>query len=414
MELQTAEREIEDHLVAMEMLGDTMVGLESIAASLEAMAAPLDAQAARFMSLAFEACVEPVGLVTTLPSLESYTSPKRAHLATQLSMETVGETLNRAWEALVALVKRVWEAIYNFFHSTREQAEKASKKADALRAKLGATKEWPTSATFKLAPHLAAEIQHGSQFPFTSVEIKAFCDHFMQTSHALYRYWSSCEDVVTDVVGKKYSSIFKGGNNDWSNYTAKLKVVYDALNGKELSLVGVRFGPQALGGDMLPGNRVLTVKTESLGQESESGDSIDQFIHCAKAVAGLTFQIGRAEKAPVAPTSDVEIHRPSKNEAEQIAQSVGQFADRVASHFLSYSDSATKRMIGQLDKNKRLTEKEREAIRLAIRSMAVFGQINAAWAKEALRAVHVYLQVLPHTAKEDGSSSTAAPVAAAA
>lgn len=130
-ELEQSSQDVLDHTDAMETLHETMTGLEKVCASLEALQEPMTPQQAVFANHAFTASAVRIGVGVQLPPARIFTNRKVAQHATALSMETVGETLRTAWQAIVALLKRVRAAFSAFFTMIFQREEKVAEEASA-------------------------------------------------------------------------------------------------------------------------------------------------------------------------------------------------------------------------------------------------------------------------------------------
>jgi len=123
---------------------ETFAALEQIALALESQReVGLTTQAAQFLHIGIEQQCRRVGLegCESLPALESF---DRGRLATVLSLEEVGDRVNKVWEYLKTQFLRVVNAIKNFFKSLfggKKSAEESAKKIEEAVAKLPAPGE---------------------------------------------------------------------------------------------------------------------------------------------------------------------------------------------------------------------------------------------------------------------------------
>ncbi len=74
------------------------------------------------------------------PSLESYGGTNSRRAATNLSMEDVKETAKKAWDAVIAAIKKAIQFISDFFFKIFNNADKLKKRAEELVKQAGASK----------------------------------------------------------------------------------------------------------------------------------------------------------------------------------------------------------------------------------------------------------------------------------
>ena len=76
------------------------------------------------------------GYVRPMPSLESFGTTSSRVTATNLAIESIGDTVSRAWEAVKAFFKKIWEKIKNFYRDNISSAGRLQKRAESLRKRI--------------------------------------------------------------------------------------------------------------------------------------------------------------------------------------------------------------------------------------------------------------------------------------
>ena len=193
-ELEQASEVVSDHTDAMEMLHETMIGLEQVCVSFEALNEPMTPQQARFANHAYVASASRIGIQQTLPTERLFASRKVAEPATALSMETVSETLRNAWQQMVAILKRVGAAFRAFFDMVFSRQDKLADKADAQEAAAKAAEG------VKVDPNEVIDMPHAglrlmvegkvelddNSIRETTQQCGAHFDHLMDTASLLF------------------------------------------------------------------------------------------------------------------------------------------------------------------------------------------------------------------------------------
>lgn len=130
---------VEEDIEEMEEIAEGMESLrDALAASLES--GGLDTQSAVMTRLALGSYTTRLGLEAdkVLPSLESFGGDSGRLSATQVSMESIGETLKKIWAAVRAAVERAIKAISDFFAKIFGATKKVKERAEALRKEVQA------------------------------------------------------------------------------------------------------------------------------------------------------------------------------------------------------------------------------------------------------------------------------------
>lgn len=144
--LESAALEIEEAGNSLEMmefqnseLQNAATSLESICqsieSSLESDEAGLTQGAAKGYTLAVEAVLGGA-LPNPVASLESFGGDTERREATELSMESISDTIKKIWDAIKRTVQKVIKAVSDFFSKLFGGVKKAKKKAEELQKKL--------------------------------------------------------------------------------------------------------------------------------------------------------------------------------------------------------------------------------------------------------------------------------------
>jgi len=140
-----AEAEFEEQGDNVEELGEISEGLESILISMESAMQDggLNPQAALFMQHAVQAHVGRLGLEASdvTPSMESFGGASGQAAATTISMEGIGETLKKIWQAIKNAVSKAIQAIKNFFAKIFGGVGKLKSRHEALKKAVKEIKE---------------------------------------------------------------------------------------------------------------------------------------------------------------------------------------------------------------------------------------------------------------------------------
>jgi hypothetical protein len=146
-ELAEASDDVEAAHEVIEELEEGATGLEGIALSLESSLASggIGPEAAVFLQHAITAHTKRLGITRSLvPSMESFGGESTKQQATNISMESVKETLNKVWEAIkkafwsvVAAVKAFFDRLFNIGPRIKHAAEGLKKKVEEAKHENG-------------------------------------------------------------------------------------------------------------------------------------------------------------------------------------------------------------------------------------------------------------------------------------
>ena len=146
LQLESATLSIEEAGHQVEMAGYEHEELESAATSLEGICtaietsmesdeAGLTQSAAKGYSLAVQAVLGDA-LPNPVASMESFGGDTERRQATELSLESIQDTIKKIWEAIKRTVQKVISAVSDFFSKLFGGVEKAKKKAQELKGKV--------------------------------------------------------------------------------------------------------------------------------------------------------------------------------------------------------------------------------------------------------------------------------------
>lgn len=128
--------EVEDNEEIIEGLDEVAEGLESICAYMEASLenGGLEPGEAAALNLAVEAHTRRLGLENSLmASMESFGGSSDRIAATQISMESIKETIKKIWQAIKNAVEKALRAIGDFFAKLFKGVDRLLARAEALK-----------------------------------------------------------------------------------------------------------------------------------------------------------------------------------------------------------------------------------------------------------------------------------------
>ncbi len=137
-----AERELLADQGAADQLTDAAISLEEILESLNYAAdeeGGLSPQATRFAQLATQAAVTPLGMTVEQPALESAMSDR---LVARLTMESVGETLQKVMHQIIEFCRRLWQKVAAFFEHMFDRLNHIGASAKKLAAVAKEKQSW--------------------------------------------------------------------------------------------------------------------------------------------------------------------------------------------------------------------------------------------------------------------------------
>ena len=175
LEVADADAEVSEATTDVDQTEDSVEKLEEIQVALESAAANggLTRESAVFANIALRAAVGKKAariIMPAMPSFESYSGGASSRRATTLSVEIVGESLRKFWQALVAKIKQLWNKLRGWWKKMTDAAPKIKARAEALAKKSadvsGSAEERTLSLSLALQLHIAGRTPQ----PSTAVE----------------------------------------------------------------------------------------------------------------------------------------------------------------------------------------------------------------------------------------------------
>jgi len=255
MEVAEAEGEADQALAAADEATEVVEALESLQDLLEGHQEDgLNPQAAEIAQFAVEQLYKRVGLSNGhgLPSLESFSGHSNRVRATQLSQEAIGQKIKEFWAAIVQMLIKAKEAVFNFIKKIFDAHYRVSERAKSLAGKVDGLTGTPKDGEIDLGS-LAQKVAIGDK-----------------VATPLHSAITAVQDVLKDVLSfgeaetksltESYEAVkaaVEGGSaGDSKVYggfeLAASKAFKNAVNGRE--------GVKAT--DVLPGNVKFFLGTE--------------------------------------------------------------------------------------------------------------------------------------------------------
>lgn len=250
-----AEAEVDAAEDATDQLEESAQGLEAIYDFLRdaQQKGGLSRQAAQAVSIAVEAYTKPLGYdEPIMPSLEHFGADAARLKATNLSLESVKETLKKAWEAVKKFIIKIWDKVVNFVKRLFSAAERLKQRGEKLsKIKLNGKAK---NATID-AKGLARKVAIG-----TSAEMNAVKG--MKGMNEIVKIFV---DEAKDFAGSGLTKAIKelqGLANGTYELDAGEKAAAKRLNDFSQKLNGYT--------NVLPGNLTVKVRKLSLGADALS------------------------------------------------------------------------------------------------------------------------------------------------
>ena len=163
-----AEGEVKETDQAHSQLQRAASNLESIALSMESALndGGLHPQAARFMHIAVESQLNAIGMdQPVIPSMESFGGMSARMRATQVSLEGVKETLLKVWEQIVAMLKKMRDAVIAFFKRVFTSVGALRAYLEKLEQKLEEKSDKTSTVELSVPNGIAQRLQVGGKLP---------------------------------------------------------------------------------------------------------------------------------------------------------------------------------------------------------------------------------------------------------
>ena len=270
-EVATVEQDLTD-------LEDIEGGLESVVESLEAALEQggLDATSAQFAHHAVGAYTERLGIESAdlLPGLESFGGDSGRQSATTVSLESVGETLKKIWNAIKAAVEKAIKAVTDFFAKIFGGVSKIEGRIDALKKEVAEAKKKELSDKAKIKVGSANSLQLGGKVD----------------AGALTKGMSNLVDVNKNVFGNAVKDAEEAYKTQATEITklkdkddegaaeAAQKAILDKANDVIKAVLKTQ-------GTILPGDKTFVTEDKTDGEKESSSVSL-QTAKNAKAFAG--------------------------------------------------------------------------------------------------------------------------------
>lgn len=270
-EVATVEQDLSD-------LEDIEAGLESVVESLEAALEQggLDATAAQFAHHAVGAYTERLGLEATdlLPGLESFGGDSGRQSATTVSLESVGETLKKIWNAIKAAVEKAIKAVTDFFAKIFGGVAKLEQRIDALEKEVNDLGNKTRKDKAKVKVGSANSIQYGGK-----VDANALSSGMSNLVATNEETFGNLLDAAADAYKEKADQITKLKDKDED---AAAEAAQKAILDSQEKVVK---SAQKFQGKILPGDKVLTATVKEDGDDKSFKMGIDS-AKGAKAFSG--------------------------------------------------------------------------------------------------------------------------------
>ncbi len=140
-----AERELLADQGATDQLTDAAVSLEELLESLKYASdeeGGLSPQATRFAQQSQQIAVKPLGMTVEAPALESTMSDR---LVARLTMESVGESLQKVMHQIIEFCRRMWQKVAAFFEHLFDHLRRIGASAKKLAAVAKEKQSWTLS-----------------------------------------------------------------------------------------------------------------------------------------------------------------------------------------------------------------------------------------------------------------------------
>lgn len=283
LEVQEASMEADTVEADIAELTEIAEGLESIHESLGVSQenGGLDPVAAQFAHHAVGAYSERLGVESAdiLPALESFGGDTGRETSTQVSTESLGQTIKNIWKAIRNAIEKAIKAIRDFF-------AKLFNRVDALKKRIDATKKKVSEA--KGDPQGKMDVPNAGQLAYKgSVEPKAIVDGIKQSNALL----------------SKMSGVYLDQSTDSMKGLASVLAAAGEIKDKVTGLFG--FGKD----DVSAGERVLKKDLEGV-QEISGGKAAKVEVKESNGGAVVETSFGDVENAKK--VEKAEIDTPSK------------------------------------------------------------------------------------------------------
>lgn len=159
----------------------------------------VNAQAAGFLRKGLEQYETMFGLEETLtPSIEAFGGTSSARAATEVSIESISETLSKGWEAIKRALASLWNAIKDLAAKITKGVERTAARARKVNQRARATKT-TTKKSETITGDFIGRLQVDGQVPRTSVVVQSLTGF---QAAALKAYPAAAGQVVKGVTAQ--------------------------------------------------------------------------------------------------------------------------------------------------------------------------------------------------------------------
>lgn len=164
-DVERTRRDVEDTHTGIDLAQDVLATLESIVSRIEATLEGhgLTPQEAVFVNLTLESQYQRIGIERTSFTMESFGGTRSRLQASQEAHLDIKTKIQEIWKALIAMVRRAWLAVLNFFDvviGTATLLEKAANETAEQARTISSPRE-PRSKTIQLSEVLARRLAVG-------------------------------------------------------------------------------------------------------------------------------------------------------------------------------------------------------------------------------------------------------------
>ena len=386
LEVADADAEVSEATTDVDQTEDSIEQLEEIQVALESAAANggLTRESAVFANLALRAAVGKKAarvIMPAMPSFESYSGGASSRRATTLSVEIVGESLRKFWQALVAKIKQLWNKLRGWWKKMTDAAPKIKARAEALAKKSADVSGSAEERTLNLSLSNQLHIAGRTPQPANAVEqlkkLEKSSENFLgsQTKGEMEKIANDFGKLVQNIEDSKTIKGMKGIKtlkeaygqqafrtfitttvDDLTKSAKNYKTGVTALGTASTSDLGKRFGDDGshtMSAELMGGRAVLV--TEPTTALTTSEDFTIQRIVRASAVRFTDFLA-----KPKEISGDGEFKTMSSSDVRQICDSISDLMDTIIEYNKTWQ--AREKMQAEMEKdgNKAISSAEKD------------------------------------------------------
>lgn len=389
-----AAREVRDHLDAVEIATDVHSQLEAISAALESLGGSLQPQSAQFLHLAYDASMSRMGVNDPLPSLEAFHGRRKAVHATTLSMETVGENLQRVWNTIIALAKRAWEALMRFIKHMNANGSKLLSRIEAARLRVHKYGMTEGTGPVHLSKQLAERLHTRGK-----VDLNPRGEVFTNFLSSFNLLYANARSICVEMEESVRALSFDPSNElRWTKVEKEVTKIRDQFVRSSREWGSGRF--KEMGTDqLLPGNFVYSFRFDEhhVSEVPVGGAQVlyklNDELH---SLNGMRVSLMRASTNHTGEIS-TEVARLDRHAAQDMLDELARLAQEL-SHRETFernlSESLEQMTKRQKDWRTGVWGVRRTCLDKMIRNYAVFGHLIAMSTQHALRTAFAYVQAV--------------------